>query len=173
MCARASARRMLASLLERRRCPDPHELTSGAVARAIGPEASGDRPSARSCTVVGKLRRWGISLCSRSGSRAPVGHATDTIKAAGDGHRSAPKPCRVWGLPAAPAGAAPSLGYTEHPCAAATVRRRRCVARRAPCRRRRASVREPPNVAVPPARGRACVDAVAQQSRGTPRPPTQ
>ena len=44
-------------------------FTSGVVARAIGPEASGDRPSARACTVVGKLcgsARWPKARCEAS-----------------------------------------------------------------------------------------------------------
>ena len=52
-----------------RRCPARTLQQTSAKPCAIGPEASGDRPSARSCTVVGKLRAG--HLVGSAGTRLP------------------------------------------------------------------------------------------------------
>ena len=119
-----------ASLLERLG-PDPAQNL-----RAVSlHEPSVPRPPGTARALVRELSLASFALSDLvvlalgRGSRAPVYPATDTIKAVTDGHCSADKPCRVWGLPAAPGGAAPSLGaQCSRRESAATRRRRRCAA---------------------------------------------
>ena len=130
--------------------PDPYGIYERCVARAIGPEASGDRPSAWSCTVVGKLRGAGATrlLALGRGARAPVRHATDTSKAVGDGHRSSRKtlpsfggcPPLLQGLPITGVQSCASVRrrfLTPAQLGARAARQQR-QARANPCRRRRA-----------------------------------
>ena len=103
----------------------PHGISSGAlyepsVPRPVGTARALGGDLSLASFALGHL----VVLALGRGARAPVRHATDTIKAAGDGHRSAHKPCRVWGLPTAPAAAAHHWGPALGRARAASVRRR-------------------------------------------------
>ena len=133
-CARAWAALVSATKLpvcwQAAALPSPHLTANQPEPCAIGPEACTGPPEHLGSGVVGKLRAGHlVVLALGRGARAPVRHATDTSKAAGDGQRSTHKRCRVLGLPATPGGAAPSLGaQCSRRESAATRRRRRCAA---------------------------------------------
>ena len=98
-----------------------------------------------------------VVLALGRGARAPVRPATDTSKAAGDGHRSAHKPCGVWALPVTSPEAAPALGPR--------------ASRRASVRRRDRSstpVRSSHHATAVARRARTRADTVAQQESRTP-----
>ena len=136
--------------------PSPHLTANSAEPCAIGPEAPGDRPSARSCTVVGKL--CGSARWPRRAAKASV-RRKDAADAVGDDHRSAARPGHASEAARHACSGCPITGaqlwaeLAPHPCAAATVRR--CAAR---CLRRATAVAR---------RARTRADAVAQQYKST------
>ena len=102
-------------------------------------------------------RRHLVVLALGRGASAPVRHATDTSKAAGDGHRSAAQACGVWTLPVTSPEAAPALGPR--------------ASRRASVRRRDRSstpVRSSHHATAVARRARTRADTVAQQESRTP-----
>ena len=146
-----------ASLLERRRCPDPNGIYE--PYRCTSHRSRGLRGPPERSVMHDRGKRRG-SARWRPRCEAIVHRAED----AADVNRSATRPCH------ASAAARNACGPALLP-AEATVETgaARSLAPTAVCARIR--VRETPTVASPPARGRACVDAVAQTSRRTPRPP--
>ena len=162
-CACAPRRVGCLPVCWRRRCPDPHEFTSGA---SHGPSVPRPPGTARALWYELSLASFAaghlvvLALDRRQCSRPPRdGHdqsgggrpslRTQTVPSLGAA-RHACSGCPI-------TGAQLWAELAPHPCAAATVRR--CAAR---CLRRATAVAR---------RARTRADAVAQQSRGTPRPP--
>ena len=143
-CVRASARRVLASLLERRRCPDPHGIYSKAapLSRVNGMRAPGDRPGALVWSRC-QASRLDISLCSRWDAAPVLPFATRRTQAKRRGGRPSLHTQTLQSLGAARFGGCPSLapGCAHHvrrrdhvstPVRVRSSRRATAVARRAP-----------------------------------------
>ena len=87
------------------------EFTSRIVARVIDPEASGGRPSARSCTIVASAAAL---LVGRGCAAKAVLRRKDSADAFYDDHRSAARPCHASAAARDPCGPAllPSRGHS-------------------------------------------------------------